>query len=86
MIMRMLLPRLLPWIIGALSLTAVVGFLVNRGYNWGISKGQKVIEKFDGDTRQGLRDFNTVTARENSEYRAAQERGQAQYPAPVGDE
>jgi hypothetical protein len=67
-------------------LTAVVGFLVNSGYNLGISKGQKVIDKFDGDTRQGLRDFNTVTARENSEYRAAQERGQAQYPAPVGDE
>jgi hypothetical protein len=45
-----------------------------------------VIEKFDGDTRNGLRDFNAVTARENSEYRAAQERGQAQYPAPIGDE
>jgi hypothetical protein len=86
MIMRMLLPRLLPWIIGALSITAVVGFLVNRGYNWGITKGQEVIKKFDGDTRDSLRDFNTVTARENSEYRAAQERGQAQYPAPIGDE
>jgi hypothetical protein len=52
MIMRMMLPRLLPWIIGALSITAVVGFLVNRGYNWGITKGQEVIKKFDGDTRK----------------------------------
>lgn len=86
MIMRMVLPRLLPWIIGGLSITAVVSYWSVTMYNKGVGVGGRVIERFDKDTQTGIRTFNADTARENTEYRAAQERGQALYPDPVGDQ
>ena len=86
MIMRMVLPRLLPWAIGLISVSAIVSYVSLQIYNRGVGVGARVIVDYNSATQAGVRDFNAVTARENTEYRLTQERGQAQYPAPMGDQ